>query len=43
MIGGHHNMSNCIKGSQHQEGGEPLLYGKCPWYLCGQLRVVLQS
>ena len=26
MVEGHHNMRNCIKGSQHLEGGEPLLW-----------------
>ena len=24
MVGGQHNMKDCIKGLQHQEGGEPL-------------------
>ena len=28
MVGeGHHNMRNCIKGSQHQESGERLTWG----------------
>lgn len=25
MVGGHHDMRNCIKGSQYWEDGEPLL------------------
>lgn len=26
MVVGHHSMRNCVKGSQHQHGGEPLLW-----------------
>jgi hypothetical protein len=28
MVGGHHNMRNCIKRPQHQEGWETLLWRK---------------